>query len=120
MVVIAVLLVVLASLVTAGALFGSAGAATFSILGTSVTASGALVFLGGLVAGAAFLVGLALLSSGMKRGHRRRVELRRLRARSSQSVKTLEKEKENLAKEKEDLARRLERERGQSGRPAPA
>jgi hypothetical protein len=123
MVVLAVVLLLLASLVTVGVIAGASSDAVFRVFDVSVQANSALVYLAGLVMGMAILVGITMLSAGMKRGYRRRLELRDLRARHTDSVQNLEKEKQSLAQEKEELAKRLEREKGDNGpkdgRPGP-
>jgi Mg2+/citrate symporter len=119
MVVLALLLIVIAAVVTVGVLVAGPTSTTFEVFNQSYDTNTVVIFLAGVVTGAVFLLALALVAAGMRRSRQRRLEMRALRERHTDSVRELEQEKERLAREKRELAERLERERDEAPPPGP-
>jgi len=80
MVAIAVVLILAAVILTAGAVIGGSETSNFDIFNGSVSATGSQIFLLGLVTGLLFVVGGKTLQLGARRARLRGKELRELRA----------------------------------------
>jgi len=81
---------------TIGVVSASTESADLEIFMVSVPATVATVFLTGVIAGFAFLLGLWLLKVGAKQSRKRRVERRSLEQDHRRKMAALEQEKEQL------------------------
>ncbi|HSK54636.1 MAG TPA: hypothetical protein VK908_05230 [Jiangellales bacterium] len=111
MVVLAIVIIALATLFAIGIIISSGDAATLDVFVAEVETTVTGVFLTGLITGLVFLIATVLLLTATRRARDRRREQKVLRERAASSQSVSE-ERDQLAVEKERLEREL-RERQQ-------
>jgi membrane protein implicated in regulation of membrane protease activity len=120
MILLALLLILIAAGLTATALLADGGTVSIDVLGQSYSAPGIGLFLLGVVATVALLLGLWLIKAGMSRARRRRAEGRQREAQEREDHARVAQEREQLAAENARMERQLnERPSGRSPPDAP-
>jgi cbb3-type cytochrome oxidase subunit 3 len=111
-------LIIIAVLITVGAIYDAGESATVEILGQTLTTTVAGVFIAGLVTMLLFLLGMWAMSASFGRAKRKRADRKAAKREQKESVSRLEQERAALREENERLSRELaERQRTTS---APA
>ena len=110
MLALGLLFIVVATLVTAGAIYDGGESATFSLLGQTIHTSVAGIFLTGVATMIVFFLGLWMVMKAMGRTRRKRHERKAASREQQQTVSAAEQEREQLKAENERLAAQLARE----------
>jgi uncharacterized membrane protein YccC len=117
MMIIGVLLMAAAVVVGTGVVVGNTGTINLDLLGWEITnASVAGVFLLGAALAAVLLVGLWMITTGLRRSRRRRLEVRQARRDRDDALRQQEEERRGLEAERKRLAAEKARLAGESGR----
>ncbi len=110
MLALGLLFIVVAALVTAGAIYDGGESATFALLGQTIDTSIAGIFLTGVATMVVFFLGLWMVMKAMARGRRKRHERKVATREQQQTVSAVEQERAALKAENERLAAQLSRE----------
>jgi ABC-type nickel/cobalt efflux system permease component RcnA len=112
MLILGLLLVLVAAAAAVGAVYDGGDPATVELLGRSSDTTVAGVFFAGAATMLVFLLGVWLITSGLSRSRRKRLERKETKKRHKNSVSQLEQERNELRAENERLAKERDQAAG--------